>query len=186
MAVVVLGTALTTLGVSPACAVETTAAPEQAVVDLSRYCTACWRNARLPADCWNDCTQEVFVRLLKKVDPATWGRLLRTEGEARKEFFRAIDAVKKRTQRSLKRSSSLVEVLSDGRCEPETRLREDWDVVQQAAGEVLTERQQRILRLSYEGWEINEIADQMSLPPERVSDEKYKAIRKLRQHLHVG
>src|SRR5262245_14348177 len=92
LAAMVLGTALTALGAQPAAA----AASAEAVTDISRYCTACWRNARLPPDCWGDCTQEVFSRLLQRVDPAAWQGVFREEAEERREFLRAIDAVKKR------------------------------------------------------------------------------------------
>ena len=34
------------------------------VRDIQRYCTVCWRNARLDPDLWDDCTQEVCCRLL--------------------------------------------------------------------------------------------------------------------------
>ena len=34
-----------------------------------------------------------------------------------------------------------------------------------------------------DGWSVPEIADELALPVERISDEKYKAIRKLRRHL---
>jgi DNA-directed RNA polymerase specialized sigma24 family protein len=40
--------------------------------------------------------------------------------------------------------------------------------------------------LSFDGWSVQEIADEMQLPPERVSDEKYKAIRKLRATFDLG
>ena len=93
MVAMVLGTALSALGGE---------ASAQTVNDLSRYCTACWRNARLPADCWTDCTQEVLVRLLERVPPQEWGRTLQAEGEERREFLRAIDTVKKRVQRCRK------------------------------------------------------------------------------------
>src|SRR3954454_24445231 len=36
------------------------------VRDIQRYCTACWRNARLDPRLWDDCTQEVCCRLLTK------------------------------------------------------------------------------------------------------------------------
>ena len=61
---VVLGTALSALAGGEASAATRT------VTDISRYCTACWRNARLPADRWDDCTQEVLVRLLERVPTA--------------------------------------------------------------------------------------------------------------------
>src|SRR5437868_10845605 len=89
-----LGTALSTLGASAA------QASPQTVTDISRYCSTCWRNARLPADCWADCTQDVFVRLLERVPTDSWNRVLQIEGEERREFVRAIDAVKKRVQRA--------------------------------------------------------------------------------------
>ena len=36
--------------------------------------------------------------------------------------------------------------------------------------------------MSAEGYAVQEIADRLAIGPERVSDEKYKAIRKLRAH----
>jgi RNA polymerase sigma factor (sigma-70 family) len=57
--------------------------------------------------------------------------------------------------------------------------------VQNAAQNVLSSRQQRILQMSFEGHTVQEVADQLAMSPERVSDEKYKAIRKLRTHFGV-
>ena len=95
---------------------------------------------------------------------------------------RAIDAVKKRTQRARKATGCLDGVAD--RRELHTRLVEDERAaVREAAEEVLTSRQQRILQMSCEGWSVQEMADELQLPPERVSDEKYKAVRKLRSHL---
>jgi RNA polymerase sigma factor (sigma-70 family) len=179
----VLGTALSALGASPALAHEAPDATLRAVGDLSRYCTVCWRNARIPADCWGDCTQEVFSRLLQRVSPEAWSTVLSGEGDERREFLRAIDAVKKRTQRSLRRSTSLVGVVPDPRDRHERTLADEREAVARAAGEVLSERQRRILLLSFEGWSVQDIAGEMQLPAERVSDEKYKAIRRLRARL---
>ena len=96
----VLGTAISTFGgASQAAASETS---PRTVGDISRYCTACWRNARLHPDAWTDCTQDVFTRLLERVQPNAWDRVLSADGEERREFLRAIDAVKKRSQRSRK------------------------------------------------------------------------------------
>jgi hypothetical protein len=39
------------------------------------------------------------------------------------------------------------------------------------------------LQLSFEGWSVQEMASTLKTPAERISDEKYKAIRKLREHL---
>src|SRR5207245_3824567 len=100
---------------------------------------------------------------------------LRGEGEEHREFLRAIDAVKKRTQRARKFTSA-VELVADAREPGQRRLDEDREVLRQAAEELLSPRQQRILQLSMEGWSPNEVAEELSIPVERVSDEKYKAV----------
>jgi len=148
------------------------------VADISRYCQACWRNARLPADAWADCTQEVFTRLLERVEIGQWKAVLKGEGDERREFLRAIDAVKKRTQRCRKYAALGTDVAS----RHEDAHADDWAAVENVAREVLSSRQQRILQLSREGWGVPEIADELGTSVERVSDEKYKAIRKLRHH----
>jgi RNA polymerase sigma factor (sigma-70 family) len=175
MMAVVLGTALT----APLAAAEP--AP-QAVNDIGRYCTSCWRNARLPVDTWGDCTQEVFRRMLERVPTTRWDMALKAEGDERREFLRAIDAVKKRTQRT-KRHADNVEQAADPGSPRSGKLAEDREAVQQAAGELLSGRQQQILKLSFEGHSVHDISEELGLPAQRVSDEKYKAIRKLREHL---
>jgi RNA polymerase sigma factor (sigma-70 family) len=176
---VVLGTALS-VGSTPG--QSATATTAKAIADMSRYCATCWRNARLPMDCWCDCTQEVFRRLLERVPADAWSQALRGEGEERREFLRAIDTVKKRTQRARKFSPA-IDTVADRRDRQRRQLREEREVVAQAAGEVLTPRQQRILQSSFEGCSVQEMSAELQLPVERISDEKYKAIRKLRAHL---
>jgi RNA polymerase sigma factor (sigma-70 family) len=176
----VLGTALSAIGPS---AVQ--ASPET-VGDISRYCTACWRNARLPADTWIDCTQDVFVRLLERVAPDTWDRVLRDDGDERREFLRAIDAVKKRTQRGRKWAPLTSDAVADRTLAPERERVDERQAINQAATELLSPRQQRILQLSFEGWSVQDMAAELHTTAERVSDEKYKAVRKLRAHLCAG
>jgi len=183
MAAVVLGTALTATD-ALAAAGSATAPQDSAIRDLSRYCQACWRNARLPADRWTDCTQQVFVRLLERVEQGKWAALLKSEGEDKREFLRAIDAVKKRTQRA-KRAVELSADVPDFQNKSDATLREQRETVRLAAAEVLSDRQRAILDLSADGWAVTEIAGELGTSPERVSDEKYKAIRKLRHHLRV-
>jgi RNA polymerase sigma factor (sigma-70 family) len=179
VAAVVLGTALSALGAD-----RLSAAEAPAVNDIGRYCTSCWRNARLPLDSWSDCTQEVFKRLLERVPATRWPLALQADGEERREFLRAIDAVKKRTQRA-RRLSGNVETVPDPNRDNEVRLAEDRETVRRAASELLSPRQQRILQLSFEGWSVQEIGEELSMPVERISDEKYKAVRKLRAHLEA-
>jgi len=182
MMAMVLGTALSALSPSLGRA-EESPTTQRAVANLSRYCTVCWRNARLPADSWNDCTQEVLCRLLQRVPTDAWDRALKAESDEHREFVRAIDAVKKRTQRSKKWSSQALDSVADRKDGQRVRRADERAEVDQAAHDLLTLRQQSILQLSFEGWSVQEIGRKLKLPPERVSDEKYKAIRKLRSHL---
>ncbi len=177
MAAVVVGAAMAA-GATPT---KANASPA-AVTDISRYCQACWRNARLPADRWGDCTQQVFIRLLERVAPAEWSRVLTDlESPERREFVRAIDAVKKRTQRA-RSYVTLTPDQADRNSGVESELREKRDAVAAAANGVLSPRQKRIVELSAGGWAVPDIASELGTTVERVSDEKYKAIRKLRTH----
>jgi RNA polymerase sigma factor (sigma-70 family) len=175
MMAVVLGTALSTLGGTAG-----HAASSETLQDLSRYCTACWRNARLPADCWSDCTQEVLTRLLERVPVAAWTRTLAEEGDERREFLRAIDAVKKRVQRGKKWVACPEDSFADTRPAEERDRADELDAVLAAARERLTGRQFEIVRRTLDGCTVQDIASELQTSPERVSDEKYKAIRKLR------
>jgi RNA polymerase sigma factor (sigma-70 family) len=180
MVAMVLGTALGAFGAAAPALADAPENTIRVVNDLTRYCTVCWRNARLHPDSWSDCTQEVLARMLERVDRGAWGQALRGEGEERREFLRAIDAVKKRMQRSQRRWNGLSGDVGDNRDGSDRGLQEEREQVRLAAAELLTPRQQRILQMSFEGWTVQDIATELKLPTERVSDEKYKAIRKLR------
>jgi RNA polymerase sigma factor (sigma-70 family) len=179
MMAMVLGTALSALG--PAVAQARHQVSDQSVSAVSRYCSACWRNANLPVDRWGDCTQEVLRRLLERVEPARWGMLFAENAEERREFIRAIDAVRKRTQRERGRTILLTDA-TDVACADSPRVAEERAAVTQASGELLSHRQNQILQMAMDGWSVQEMAVALSLSPERISDEKYKAIRKLRAH----
>ncbi len=183
----VIGTALTATGTTSAeetWPTPTTDVNGEEIHDVTRYCHVCWRNARLPSDAWADCTQQVLARLLQTVPPGQWTLMLKSEGDEKREFLRAIDAVKKRTQRTRKPGDLTADV-ADSRHRTMTSVREQWEAVNVAAAAVLSERQKRIVELSANGWAVPDIAAELGTTTERVSDEKYKAIRKLRVHLGV-
>jgi RNA polymerase sigma factor (sigma-70 family) len=162
------------------------ATESELVHDIQRYCTVCWRNARLDPCLWDDCTQEVCCRLLGK---ARAGQLelslvLADDTPERRELVRAIDMVRKRVQRT-KRHLSL-----DGNATPGPDLdqsqrnrRELGEILEAARQAVLTPRQDRIVELWTDGWSVPDIGELLKLSPARVSDEKYKALRKLERHL---
>jgi len=182
MVAVVMGAALAGMPGERAQAAQVS---DKSVGEISRYCQVCWRNARLHPDNWPDATQEVLTRLLERVAPSRWSSLLKIEGEDRREFLRAIDAVKKRVQRGRK-YSGLTDDVTDHRAQPEMARNELREQLDKASVESLSSRQQRIVQLSCAGWSIPEIASELKTTVERVSDEKYKAIRKLREHLNVA
>ena len=72
------------------------------VRDIQRYCTVCWRNARLDPTLWDDCTQEVCCRLLTKARDGQLdlNQVLAEDTPERRELVRAIDMVRKRVQRT--------------------------------------------------------------------------------------
>ena len=56
------------------------------------------------------------------------------------------------------------------------------DAVARAADKVLSPRQRRLLELTADGWTVPEIASELGTSAERVSDEKYKAVKKLQHY----
>jgi RNA polymerase sigma factor (sigma-70 family) len=182
MVAMVLGTALAALGPSARGSEEL--AP-RAVQDITRYCSACWRNARLPLDCWNDCTQDVFQRLLERVPTGRWEQVMAPDGAERQEFLRAIDTVKKRVQRDRQRWSGLHHEAPDHRAPQDQERADSRANLRHAAEQALSGRQQRIVERTCEGWSVAEIAADLGVAAARISDEKYKAIHKLRSYFGV-
>jgi RNA polymerase sigma factor (sigma-70 family) len=155
------------------------------VRDIQRYCTACWRNARLDPRLWDDCTQEVCCRLLGK---AREGRLdltqvLADDTPERRELVRAIDMVRKRVQRARRYQSidgHTPQIETDKRERDRLELGE---ILEAARAAVLSPRQDRIIELWMRGWTVPDIGKELGMTLARVSDEKYKALRKLQNHL---
>ncbi len=156
------------------------------VRDIQRYCTVCWRNARLDPMLWDDCTQEVCCRLLTKARDGQLdlGQVLADDTPERRELVRAIDMVRKRVQRAKRHqpidSLALPAPDSDQRHRDRLELGEILEAARQA---VLSPRQDRIIELWMRGWSVPEISADLEIPVSRISDEKYKALRKLEQHL---
>ena len=162
------------------------ATESELVRDIQRYCAVCWRNAHLDPGLWDDCTQEVCCRLLGK---ARAGQLdlnlvLADDTAERRELVRAIDMVRKRVQRS-KRHQPFDEQFTAGPdVDARERTRQELGEILEAARQaVLSARQDRIVELWTRGWTVPEISQELKLPVARVSDEKYKALRKLERHL---
>ncbi len=162
------------------------ATESELVHDIQRYCAVCWRNARLDPGLWDDCTQEVCCRLLGKARAGVLdlNLVLADDTAERRELVRAIDMVRKRVQRA-RRLQPLDDQLTPG---PDSDRRdrerqELGEILEAARRAVLSPRQDRIVELWTRGWNVPEISQTLDLTPARVSDEKYKALRKLERHL---
>jgi ATP/maltotriose-dependent transcriptional regulator MalT len=156
------------------------------VNDIQRYCTVCWRNARLDPRLWDDCTQEVCCRLLTKARQGELDmtQVLAEDTPERRELVRAIDMVRKRVQRTKRYQplDSFTTPATDLDQRHRDRL-ELGEILEAARRAVLTTRQDRIIELWMRGWSVPEIGAELRLAVTRVSDEKYKALRKLERQL---
>lgn len=156
------------------------------VRDIQRYCTVCWRNARLDPTLWDDCTQEVCCRLLTKARAGELelAQVLADDTPERRELVRAIDMVRKRVQRAKRHQA--IDPTSIAGTDHDSRHRdrlELGEILEAARRAVLSPRQDRIVELWMRGWAVPEIGAELAMPVNRVSDEKYKALRKLEHHL---
>ena len=117
------------------------------VRDIQRYCTVCWRNARLDPTLWDDCTQEVCCRLLTKARAGELelAQVLADDTPERRELVRAIDMVRKRVQRAKRHqaidSTSIAGTDHDSRHRDRLELGEILEAARRA---VLSPRQDRI------------------------------------------
>ena len=162
------------------------AAEAKAVQAVEQYCNASWNNAHIARQDWDDCTQETFKRLLERVSR---NQLVQAIADAksreRRELIRCIWCTEHSRRRSKRHYSLNSEEIPDKRSGqtsfPQT-LDEIREVVQDSAIR-LTPRQRKILTQWLDGDSIPEIAENLAISHARVSDEKYKALRKLRRIL---
>jgi DNA-binding CsgD family transcriptional regulator len=153
---------------------------------ISAYCARSWQNAGIARQDWNDCTQDVYARLLSRIREKDLRRIFDDdESPERRELNRAIWATAQRWRRAPRPA-----VLNDDDTRPE-RV-DTWPEKMEALSRVehamdsgdvrLTPTQRQIVKRWTDGETISRIADALDMTAARVSDEKYKAIQKLRTH----
>ena len=159
------------------------AEPGRALDQLQRYCAASWRNAGIHSQDWSDCTQDALLGLLERVPRDRIGVAIQEPpSPEHRELKRAVWRTIQRWRRT-PRFAELNENRADG---ADRHNREDGYAMRdslESAFQCLSQRQQQILMLWSEGWSIEEIARELDIPAPRASDQKYKAIRKLRKQL---
>ena len=159
----------------------------QAIEKIEHYCTASWRNAGIGYQEWTDCTQQALLELLESVSSSGLDKAISNKNsDERRELNRTVWRTIQRRRRS-PRLFSLDEARTTvGSAEVTSDHSEAWDQVLDAAQHCLSERQQKILSMTRDGWRVGEIAKQLAISSARVSDEKYKAIEKLQTQLGMA
>ncbi len=171
------------------------AAVESGLNQMSRYLARTWARAGVPLQQADDCTQAVYATLLQNLgrdefdrvlsDVGTRGipQVLSRETEFGPDFFRAIDMVKKRAlrQKSHLALDDQVDVAapvgSDG-------ASEGWKgALQEAISRSLNTREADLIQATLMGFSPAEIASQWGVAPKTVSNEKTRALAKLRTAL---
>jgi len=167
------------------CGAEATTAEDRAVESIRAYCTTSWRNAGIPAAEWEDCTQQTFARLLERIPRGELPTVMReARTRERRELHRCIWCTVQRWRRRPRQPNVVGEAsLADPRPLTDRRRWLDLQAVRETlrnndAG--LSETQRQIMEASLRGLSVAEIGGELQMSRHRVSDEKYKAIQKLR------
>ena len=164
------------------------------LAQLDRYLARSWFRAGLSAQQHDDCTQAVYTTLLQTLGRERFDQLLAEVGEygirdilSREtaegpDFFRAIDTVKKRAQRERTfQPLDFVDVASMNRPDDPSG---DWSsTLQEAILASLSPREAALIQATLQGETPAEIAQQWGIAPKTVSNEKTRAIQKLREIL---
>lgn len=161
--------------VAVAAAVSSPASADEnaTVARIQKYCAASWRNAGIKYQDWNDCTQDAITRLLERIPREQLPQAIENR-HLRRELKRSVWSTIKRWRRT-RGFQTLPESLA---VFPTTS---EWDEdIEPVLDTALTPVQKRIIELSRAGWKVREIAAELRMSPQRVSDEKYKAKMKLR------
>jgi DNA-directed RNA polymerase specialized sigma24 family protein len=160
---------------------QAAASETRAIQQIERYCTASWRNAGIRRQDWEDCTQQALVELLASLTPTDLSIAIeQPDSEARRELNRAVWRLVKRCRRQV---TEVTFVDAYATSQPVSDPHEDWRRIESTAEVCLSARQKQILDLTRDGWRVSDIAVELGSSSERISDEKYKAIAKLRERL---
>jgi DNA-directed RNA polymerase specialized sigma24 family protein len=158
------------------------------IESIDSYCAASWHQANIPRQDWDDCSQQAFVRLLTRVSQDRWTEAINNaQSRHRRELNRCIWATTQRWRRHHRHRSLGEEDLSDRANSPVfgVTVPEVLDAVHCDAVR-LTPIQRCVVDLWAGGHSITEMAAQLEVPARRISDEKYRAIAKLRARLCNG
>jgi hypothetical protein len=163
------------------CAVAFAATTADAAVlsRIERYCTVSWQNAGISPQDWGDCTQDAFVELLERIARDGWRTAVENpQSDERRELNRTIWCVVKRWQRAARHDRLDLDVADASTGSAPQLLPDEWSALVREAN--LSNEQATILDQWSQGTAVADIAQALNLPAARVSDQKFKAIQKLR------
>lgn len=160
---------------------------------LDRYLSRTWSRAGVAQQAHDDCTQAVYTTLLQSWGREPFDNLLTEVGASGiratlsrdtpegPDFFRAIDTVKKRAQRE--KIFAPLDAGANVAASNDTSA-ESWrGALQEAITRNLNAREADLIQHTLRGETPAEIALQWGVAPKTVSNEKTRAIQKLREAL---
>ena len=182
------------MGTGPAAPVDS-ADLASGLNQLDRYLARAWGRAGIAAQGFDDCTQAVYTSLLQSLGRDRFDSLVGEIGQCGirdvlsretadgPDFFRAVDAVKKRAQRE-RSWQPLDGAETAGTVARADGTGEDWrDTVQEAISQSLNPREAALIQATLQGESPAEIANQWGVASKTVSNEKSRAFQKLRDAL---
>jgi len=166
---------------------STTASELETIDKIERYCTVSWRNAGISQQEWDDCTQQALVELLDRMSREGLSEAIgNVESHERRELNRTVWRTVQRWRRRPRPQSFEESWNGERQNVPRSdEMANAWEQIASVSESSLSDRQQTILAMMRDGWRVSEIAEELQITQARVSDEKYKAIVKLRSVLGV-
>jgi DNA-directed RNA polymerase specialized sigma24 family protein len=158
------------------------------IQSIDRYCEASWQRANIPRQEWDDCSQHAFVRILKRLSRDRLAEAIENRrSKHRRELNRCIWATTQWWRRSYHHRSLTGDDVPDSACTArvsDVTVPDVWEAIESGAAG-LTAMQRRIIELWANGHSIADMATELGVPSRRVSDEKFKAIAKLRANFQT-
>jgi RNA polymerase sigma factor (sigma-70 family) len=164
------------------------------LAQLDRYLARAWYRAGLSPQQHDDCTQAVYTTLLQTLGRDRFDQLLGEVGlfgirdvlsretAEGPDFFRAVDTVKKRAQRE--RTFQPLDAVDVSTMNRPDGPSSDWkSTLQEAIQSSLSPREAALIQATLQGETPAEIAQQWGIAPKTVSNEKTRALQKLREVL---
>jgi DNA-directed RNA polymerase specialized sigma24 family protein len=174
--------------ITACCGTEVTdgAADAATIQSIDSYCAASWHRANIPRQDWDDCSQQTFVRLLGRVSQDALAEAIENaRSHHRRELNRCIWATTQWWRRSQRHRSLHGDDVPDPAKTPQLLGVTVPDVQEAMRSDAvgLTATQRSVMELWATGHSTKDIASNLGVPSRRVSDEKYRAISKLRTSL---